>query len=913
MNLSKLSQSGRCRFVFWCMMLWTLCCAGGLRAEEETATNEWPRSYTVDDDDVVIYPPKVEKWDQKSLVARFAVGVKGKDDSQPMYGSFVAKAETLANLDTRTVSVYNMSAEDFKFPDAGNRLERIKRDIAAIAPDKPLSLPLDDLIASLPSEETITSDTVLTETKTAAPRIVVSFTPALLVSFDGAPVFRDVGDSGLESAVNTAATVLRPDGKKAPLYLLSNVGQWLTAPDLDGPWRATDAPAGLKKIPEDNPVTLAVKNAATAREEGLDDHEGTPDVITATAPTELIQIRGKPIYSQIGTTALVRVGNTDMPLFYHLDEHAFYVLISGRWFSASELKGPWNYVSQNDLPKEFLDIPADDPSADVRASIAGTEEAEEAVVEAQVPVKAQVSLTDEPTLEVEYDGEPAFQEVPGTECAYAINTIFEVLRIGGRCYCCRDGVWFVADRPLGRWHLARVLPPALLRLPPSCPLYHTRFCVVDSCTDGFVTYSCTGGYWGTFIDPLSHVCVYGTGYFYPAYVSSSFYAGYPLTYGFGSRWRKHHGFVYEGRHVAHTTWAPLMLKRGTGGAYWSARSERWGGKWDKGRWRVPGHSSRPFLTWGKKVVAPHHEMVATVPKGPPEKKASASHVVYHSKPTERHLAGFEKSLRPDPRGEILRHNATGWEHRDVGKWVAHPADPRLEKRPRVVASREADGSGIPEARRVVIRGDKPETPRKEIEIRPAEIPHVDRKGHQVVGPSQDPGVGESPPGKGRIIPRYADPGVVGSGEIPRRGKEVYINDSPPAERGVTRRTEVGSGGEVHTVSRTGSGVESSQPRAVEQPRVETRSQPRTETRVEPRVEHHETRVEQPRVQPQPQSQPQPQPRQAAPTPAPEPKIQTRTNYSGGSGSSHSDSGSGSNSNSGSNNRRDDGRGDRKKN
>jgi hypothetical protein len=874
------------------MVMWTLCCA--VRAQEEVA-GEWPRSYTVDDDEVVIYSPKLEKWDQNSLVARFAVGVKGKDDAQPMYGSFVAKAETLANTETRSVSVYNISADDFKFPDAGNRLERIKRDIAAVAPDKPLSVPLDDLIASVPSEETVTHDTVLTETKTAPPRIVVSFTPALLLSFDGAPVFRKIAGSGLETAVNTAATVLRPEGEKAPLFLLSNVGQWLTAPEMDGPWRAAKPPLGLKKIPEDNPVAQAAKNAAEEKDQDLDDHEGTPDVITATTPTELIQIRGKPIYSQIAVTPLVRVGNTDTPLFYHLDARTFYVLIAGRWFGAKELKGPWEYVSQNDLPKEFADIPADDPSADVRASIAGTDEADEAVVEAQVPVKAQVSLANEPALEVEYDGEPSFQEVPGRDCAYAINTTFEVLRIGGRFYCCRDGIWFVAERPVGPWHLARGLPPALLRLPPSCPLYHTRFCIVDDASDDEVTYSCTAGYWGTFIDPESHVCVYGTGYFYPPYLSPGFYAGYPFTYGFGSRWWKGHGFVHEGRHVAHTGWAPHVLKRSSHVTFWRSGTGRWGGRSEKGRWQMPGHSSRPFLTWGTKVTAPHHEVVAAVRQNSVAKKGPAPQVVFHTKPTERHIAGFEKSLRPDTRGEILRPTASGWEHRDLGKWVAHPVAPVLEKHPRGVVNSRSYEPTVREERRVVTRGDQPEY----------------RKGPGISIPTQDQGAKETPPGKGHFIPRYADPGVVGSGDIPRWGKEASTNDAPAAERRVMRRQETDSGGERHTVSRAGTSGESSQPRTVDQPRVETRSQPRTEARVETSVERHETRVEQPRVQsqPQPQAQPQAQPRQAAPSS--EPKIQTRTNYSGGSGSSRSDSGSSSNS--GSNNRSDNNRGDRKKN
>jgi len=145
-----------------------------VRVQAESANGDWPRAYSVDDDDIVIYQPKIEKWDQKLLVARFAVGVKSKGDAKPIYGSFVAQADTESNMETRTVSLSHVTAVDFKFPDAGNRIDRIKRDIAAVSPEKPLSLPLDELVASMAAGDAVTEETIPDE----APPSEAANTPA---------------------------------------------------------------------------------------------------------------------------------------------------------------------------------------------------------------------------------------------------------------------------------------------------------------------------------------------------------------------------------------------------------------------------------------------------------------------------------------------------------------------------------------------------------------------------------------------------------------------------------------------------------------------------------------------------------------------------------------------------------------
>ena len=69
----------------------------------------------------------------------------------------------------------------------------------------------------------------------------------------------------------------------------------------------------------------------------------------------------------------------------------YYVLVSGRWFKASNMNGPWTYVPGNALPPDFARISVHDPKANVLVSVPGTPQAKEAAIAATVPQTATVS------------------------------------------------------------------------------------------------------------------------------------------------------------------------------------------------------------------------------------------------------------------------------------------------------------------------------------------------------------------------------------------------------------------------------------------------------------------------------------------------------------------------------------------
>ena len=93
------------------------------------------------------------------------------------------------------------------------------------------------------------------------------------------------------------------------------------------------------------------------------------------------------------------------------------LILSGATIDASEAHriGLVDHVVPADkLPASFRKIPANSEIGDVRASVAGTDEAIDAVMDAQIPQTATVKRVT-PDLKVTYDGEPKWVAIHSTE------------------------------------------------------------------------------------------------------------------------------------------------------------------------------------------------------------------------------------------------------------------------------------------------------------------------------------------------------------------------------------------------------------------------------------------------------------------------------------------------------------------
>jgi hypothetical protein len=192
-------------------------------------------------------------------------------------------------------------------------------------------------------------------------------------------------------------------------------------------------------------------------------------------PSALIDIAGDPQFASIPGTQLRYVSNTSSDVFFSRQTTLWYVLLSGRWFRAANLNGPWKFTSRQ-LPKDFAKIPEASPRGRVLVSVPGTTQAFYAASAAQVP---HVNAVDAATgkLTVAYEGgAPSFEAIAGTPLHYAANADADVIEVSPAQYvACSDGVWYAAGAPGGPWAPATYVPAVVYTIPASSPLYRVTF------------------------------------------------------------------------------------------------------------------------------------------------------------------------------------------------------------------------------------------------------------------------------------------------------------------------------------------------------------------------------------------------------------------------------------------------------
>jgi hypothetical protein len=487
------------------------------------ADSPWPKQLTVNGDRIVIYQPQADTWNNNRLEARVAVMVTPPGRSAPAFGIVAITARTKPDAENRTAALEDLKISSVDFPSDAHLADEVRQTL----PQWPRSMDVSKLrfdVAIGAAEKA--GDSV--PLKSDPPKVIFSTTPAVLVLIDGDPVLRRVRASHYSRVLNTPATLLFDPAAKQ--YYLDGETVWMTANNLNGPWTpASNPPADLDQVKaqltqNDQKAPPSASAQTPAPQAGA-----PPAVYVSTTPAELLQTKGEPQYSPIAGTQLVYATNSDNDIFMDVKTQNYFTLLSGRWYRAASVQGPWSSVAGSDLPKDFSKIPANSPKASILASIPATPQAKAAAISNEVPQTATVRRSTA-KLTVKYDGEPQFKPVDGTSLEYAVNTSTEVVRAQDHYYACHNAVWFVADSPLGPWAVADTIPAEIYKIPASSPLYHLRYVRVYGATPDYVYYGYTPGYLGAFV--WGGVVVYGTGWYYPPWIGG-FYYGWPWTWGFG--------------------------------------------------------------------------------------------------------------------------------------------------------------------------------------------------------------------------------------------------------------------------------------------------------------------------------------------------------------------------------------------
>ncbi len=278
----------------------------------------------------------------------------------------------------------------------------------------------------------------------------------------------------MDRVVNTPFLAVK-DGGSFYLYAGSF---WYKSADIKSGWAHIEKlPSQIKELDKQ----IKKQEKEDSKDEQPKDAPKSPtEILVSTAPAELLQTNGEAEFKNVEGTNLLYVSNTDNHIFKDINSQKNYVLLSGRWYSGSSLDGPWVYVPADKLPEDFSKIPEGSEKDGVLASVAGTEASKEAVMDAQIPQTAKVERKTA-SLDVQYDGQPQFEPIEGTNLFLASNSSTTVMRSNNKYYAVDNGIWFVSANATGPWQVSDERPTEVDKIPATNSAYNTKYvCIYES-------------------------------------------------------------------------------------------------------------------------------------------------------------------------------------------------------------------------------------------------------------------------------------------------------------------------------------------------------------------------------------------------------------------------------------------------
>jgi hypothetical protein len=537
------------------------------------AQQDWPKTIRGNGGDIIkIYQPQAESLTGNVLKSRSAVSIIENGKTEPVFGAFWSEA--VVDNGNNNVVIRSIQITNIKFPDAvdASTVNDIKEKLQSEIPAMNISIAKDELQQSINNNQ---AQTKLSSTfNNAPPKVIYTTRPSMLVLIDGAPKLQANSDWGFDVVVNSPFTIVKNNDGNFYLY---GGKKWFVAPAATGPYNyVSDAPDNLQKVEDaiNSKKDNSDNNDNNTQAANTNNSNVIPSIIVSTEPAELIQSDGEANFSPVENTGLLYVKNSGNDIFMDVNSQQYYVLLSGRWYKSNALNSKWQYTAADKLPADFSKIPAGSPKDNVLASVAGTEEANDALMDAQVPQTAKVDRKTA-TANVVYDGDPEFERIEGTRLKYAVNASITVMKLDNMYYAVDNGIWFESDRATGPWQVSTSRPDEVDRIPPSSPAYNTKYVYVYDVTPDYVYMGYTPGYLNTYV--YGPTIVYGTGYYYRPWFGHRYFAR-PYTWGFCMNYDPWYGWGI-GYNTFGYDWFGF-------GSYWGS-GYRYGGWWGPSVYRPP--------------------------------------------------------------------------------------------------------------------------------------------------------------------------------------------------------------------------------------------------------------------------------------------------------------------------------------
>ncbi len=626
---------------------------------------DWPQQITAEEGVIIVYQPQPESLQGNRITGRAAMSLELVQREEPIFGVFWFSASIDTDRDRGTALIRDVKVTEVRWPAANDAdQQRFTTVVNAAVPQTGFEISIERLRATLESAELERAG--LAEIKHDPPTIIFRQALAVLLLFDGDPHLADVENSNYERVLNTPFLVVRH--KMNGRFYLSSGKYWYQAAQALGEWQLISAPPAdlLQLLPD--PDTAGEQPATP------------PEIVAADEPTELVVTDGRPNWQTIAEGKLLYVTNTETPWLRELSTNNMYLLLSGRWYRSSSYKGPWTFVRGDEVPDSFSDISPDSDLGGLRVSIAGTPEATDAVLDAQIPQTAAIKR-DEASLSVEYDGAPKFESIPGTSVSYAVNTGGQVLNVDGRYYAVDNGVWFVSSSSKGPWAVADSIPDEeISKIPASSPVYNVTHVHVYEATPEVVYVGYTPGYLWSF--PYYGVPVYGTGWYYPPYYGRVYYPR-PPTWGLHVGYNPWTGWSYG------VSWSNGFFSFGMswGGGY-GGYYRPWGccGGWYGGGYRRPVVINTGDINIGNNINVGNRDRISDrIERDSPARLDRTRDNVYNRPESRERLARSKPAGRDfrqaqplpsrandvfaDRSGSVARRADNHWETRENGRWT----------------------------------------------------------------------------------------------------------------------------------------------------------------------------------------------------------------------------------------------------
>lgn len=668
---------------------------------------DWPREIESSYGVITMYQPQIESYKGNALSARTAISLTPEGTSEPVFGAVWLSCRVSTDRTSRVVSLEDVDVKHIKFPGGTYQdTSRISATLEEQIPRMNLTFSLDLLLESIETSQKERESA--RELEVTAPKIIFMNHPGVLVLIDGDPLLTDVKGTSLKRVTNTPYFIAQVTSTGR--FYLRGGAIWYTALKIAGPWAKTGTPPKAVLDLSEQMMSDNEAGEESAADDGRFKTGTIPEIVVSTVPAELIATDGKIQFSPIQGTGLLFASNTPSRLFLEIATQRYFVLISGRWYGARSLTGPWANVESKKLPADFAKIPPGSECDDVLASVAGTIPAKEAIYDAQIPQTAEVDRASA-TTDVQYDGEPQFEPIENTSMEYAVNSPTAVIRVGGRFYACENGVWFEGLRAVGPWGVCVNVPEVIYTIPPRYPIYNVRYVRVYGYTPSVAYVGYTAGYTGCYVH--GGTVVYGTGYHYRPWYRHEYFAR-PSTWGFGVHydawsgwsfgasvgWGRPHGWIATSPKIVHAGWwgpvgyrpvfrtaARPAYREGYHPAYrplipekprvpstsgitrnsGATRSNAIYGRWNSGVKRPTASQSRPPVTTTpvpSRMPEGRPGNTPTVkPETRPARTETRGNVRTTPSPTTR-----ENNVYAAPDGNVLRKTPQGWQQRDRNTW-----------------------------------------------------------------------------------------------------------------------------------------------------------------------------------------------------------------------------------------------------